>query len=328
MVLQFEDPCLLEGKSENARVRIACHVGESLSLDDLPAAERLAAEALARCLVEDAIEQVRLALSKAVRHAKHLPGDIALKIAHDVDSVACPFLETTEVFSESEWQQLVLTISQNALVAVARRASMSEGLALAISEVGDSAVAEVLVENPAAPMTPAACHALIERFGDSIGVLDKLAQRDGLAAEIAITLYSNVSEAARKKLAQAYKLVDYTDLIAGEAEQAAVFELIRKAPVSQLPAISQCLQRDGKLSHLFLLDALRAGLVTFFGVALSVSTTVRSESIQSTIQHGGSASVIQLLREAGIPRPVHDAFWDALQSARSILESSEHNPSV
>ena len=38
-------PDLLDGKSEESRLQIACYVGESLSMDDLPAAERRAAEA-------------------------------------------------------------------------------------------------------------------------------------------------------------------------------------------------------------------------------------------------------------------------------------------
>ena len=80
---------LLTGKEEDARIQIAGRVGDSLSVDDLATADRRAAELLARALADDAIENVRVALSKAIARAKHLPRDLALKLAHDVDSVAC-----------------------------------------------------------------------------------------------------------------------------------------------------------------------------------------------------------------------------------------------
>lgn len=323
MALQLQILDLLDGENEDSRLRIARLVGERLSIDDLPASERMAAEALARSFVEDAIEQVRRELSKAIRHAKSLPREIALKIAHDVDSVACPFLEVTEVFSDADWQQLVLTISRGARIAVAHRTSMSEGLALALTEFGDSVVAETLVQNPAAPMTPSVCHSLIERSEDSTWILEKLTERDGLSGEIVTRLYSKVSAAARKKLAKLYELEDYTDPIGIEAEYAAVFRLVRKVPEPQQLVIAERLRRDGKLSDSFLLYTLREGLLTFFAATMSAVTTVRFESVRDTIRRGGMASVIQLLREARIPGPIHDAFWDALQVARSNLQEPE-----
>ncbi len=221
---------LLEGKGESARIQIARRVGDRLMLEDLPDAECRAAEALARGLLDDAIERVRQELSKAVRHARFLPRDIALKIAHDVDSVACPFLEVTEVFSDAEWQRLVLTISRGARIAVAWRTSMTEGLALALAELGDSLVAESLVANTDAPATVTVCDALIERFETSTWVLDKLAERDGLNEAIAVKLYAKISAAARQKLSETYGLADYTEPIGFDAEFAAILQLVRDTP--------------------------------------------------------------------------------------------------
>ena len=104
---------LLDDKGDDARSRIARRVGQQLSLNDLSETDRRAAETLARELVCDVIERVRAALSNAVRHAKYLPRDVALRIVHDVDSIACPFLEATGIFSHDDWQNLLATISQS-----------------------------------------------------------------------------------------------------------------------------------------------------------------------------------------------------------------------
>ena len=75
---ELEPESLLSDKLEDARIQIAGRVGDSLSVDDLATADRRAAELLARALADDAIERVRSALSHAIRHAKHLPRDLAL----------------------------------------------------------------------------------------------------------------------------------------------------------------------------------------------------------------------------------------------------------
>ena len=90
----------MSSKDELARAAIAQRVGERMAALELGEVDRRAAETLARVLVSDAAEQVRRELSLAIRHARYLPKDIALKIAHDVDAIACPFLEVTEVFTE------------------------------------------------------------------------------------------------------------------------------------------------------------------------------------------------------------------------------------
>ena len=125
----------LNGKDEETRMLIAQRTGSCLGNDVLPEADRRAAEILAHGLAEDTIERVRCALSKAIRHAKHLPRHLALKLAHDVDSVSCPFLEVTEVFSDGDLQQLLLTISRTAQVAVARRQLMTESLTVSLAEL-------------------------------------------------------------------------------------------------------------------------------------------------------------------------------------------------
>jgi uncharacterized protein (DUF2336 family) len=318
LTLAAELQTLLGEKDEGARVQIAQRVGARLSLADLPEAERRAAELLARDLVRDAIERVRQELSIAVRHAKHLPRDIALKIAHDVDAVACPFLEVTEVFSEADWQQLVLTISRGARIAAARRTSMSDGLALALAETGDAVVAETLVANQAAPMTLALGQALIDRFRDSAWVLDKLAERNGLTAELAGRLYPRVGAAAREKLSRSYGMAGRTDPIGLEAEGTALLGVMRGAPEARLLAIVESLRQEGKLGSTLLLLALRDGLLEFFAVALSALSNSRLEEVRSLVSRGGAMPMTQLLARCQIPRVLHGEFWEALQLARKL----------
>lgn len=313
---QFAPESFITGKDEQACVQIAQRVGRHLCGDAISEADRRAAELLARALVDDAIETVRSELSKAIAHAKYLPRDLALKLAHDVDSVSCPFLEVTEVFSESDWQQLILTISRSARAAVARRTPMSEGIATSLAQVGDSIVTETLIENPAAPMTESICYTVMDRFSSEIWVLDKLAQRDDLITEIAVKLLTIVSAAACEKLASTYKLPDFTAPIAAEAETEAVFELIQKTPEQDLVAVAEEMQKNGKLTPMVVLRALQEKHVGFLEAALSVLAGKSLEHVRSVIRRAGLPEVKNLLSKAQIPESMFGDFWDEFDRFR------------
>lgn len=322
-MLNAEVDALLAGKGDPARAEIARRVGERLSSDELDEAERRAAEALARVLMHDAIERVRGELSKAVRRARMLPREIAMRIAHDVDSVACPFLEVTEVFSESDWQQLVLTLSRGALVAVARRTVMPESLALSLAQLGNTVVAETLVGNRAAPMTEIVCRTLIDRFEPEGWILDKLAEREDLLVEIALMLTQKVSGAVRAKLLSRYQMPDHTEVIAADAESAVLLGIIRETPAAQLPLLVRALRSQGKLTDLFLLAAARERLTDFLATALSERATMRVEQARSILLHDGVGMVVELFNQSRIPSALHDDFWTAVSGARTVEKKSD-----
>lgn len=315
---------LLAGKDDLARTAIARRVGERLSAATVDETDRQAAEALARVLATDAVERVRCALSLSVRHARHLSREIAMRIAHDVDSVACPFLEVTEVFSEEDWQQLVLTIRRSALVAVARRGAMPVSLAVSLAELGSQAVAETLVDNRAAPMNQRVAGTLIDRFPGATQVMDKLALREDIVAEIAARLTTRVSAAARARLAERYRMPDHTEVVGAEAEMAALLALARHTAPPGLAALVHTLKRDGKLSDFLLLKAAGENLLDFLGVALADRATLRLENVKGTLNQGGSHAVVELLRRAGVAEPLHESFWAALSCGRSKKEWTIH----
>lgn len=306
----------LRGRSEEARVKIAQRIGFCLSQHPVPDADRRAAELVARRLVEDAVERVRCALSMAINGARYLPRDLALRLAHDVDSVACPFLEVTEVFSEDDWQQLILTISRSARVAVARRSSMTEPLAKSLAELGDTVVAETLIENSGAPMTEPVCQSLIDRFSSEVWVLDKLALRNDLVAGIVVRLTTKVSEAARQKLAKTYQLQDYTEPVVAEAEIAAILNTVKKVAAEELVPLAEALHEERKLTPLLILDALREQKIGFVEAALTVIAARSLEHVRSVVHRANRDPFRDLLTRAQVPASMRQDFWNEIEMLR------------
>ncbi len=274
------------GKSVAERAILARRAGAHLAGPVRSLGDRRAAEELARHLANDAIEAVREQLSKGVRRCRFLPRDVAMMIAHDVDAVACPFLEVTEVFSEEDWQQLVRSISSGARVAVACRPDLSEGLVESLAEVGDAHVAETLIGNVKAPINISAYSAIIVRFGDTPWILDSMVEQRSLPAEVAVMLISKVSEAAREKLAEKYDLNDFTTPVVAEATDCALLQVIRDAEGDQLLEYAQSLYRLGELDPSFLMQALRFGFLEFFEAAMAVRGGIPIDNARKLIRCG------------------------------------------
>ena len=306
---------------EDARMQVAQRVGSCLSEDTVSAADRMAAELLAQELAKDAIERVRCALSNAIRHARHLPRDLARMLAHDVDSVCCPFLEVTDVFSDADWQSLILTISRSARVAVAKRGSISESLALALAEMGDSVVAETLVDNPAAPMGAVVCDVLIDRFPSEIWVLDKMAQRDDLFGDIVAKLTTRVSAAAREKLAATYQVDDFTAPVAAEAETVAVLQAVKTLSTKDMIAAAETLHAEKRLTPYLLLTALCDGETAFLEVALSVISSRSLAHVRSVLGRADETTVRGLFGKAGVPESMRDDFWTEIEAMRQAKKT-------
>lgn len=307
---------LLTHHDETTRLAIAQRVGQRLSDDSVTEADRRAAEELAAALARDALDRVREALAVSVRNADHLPRAVALRIAHDIDSVACPFLEFTQVFSESDWEQLVLTLSRSSLVAVARRSSMTEQLAASLATVGDAEVATTLVRNKAAPMTPPVCLPLLDRFEPLSDVLEVMAERDDLVEDVALRLTTMVSEVARAKMRRLYDIPEQTVLLSAEAEAGSLVALVRKTKPDRMEALVRSMRKAGKLSDIFLLRAARERLSDFLPAAIAERTGRPVEAVAKILSRGSSKEVASLLREARVTPSIYEEFWHALSASR------------
>jgi uncharacterized protein (DUF2336 family) len=307
---------LLVDKSDAERARIARKAAQQLQVAELPADQRQAAEIIVRRLAEDAIELVRQTLSHAVSHTRSLPKDIALRIASDIDAVACPFLEVTEVFSDTELMKLVQTLSLGPLAAVARRTTLSEDLALGIVRRANPAVAHALIGNPAAPLTPRVCTPLIERFKSSTSVLDRLAERSDLGTGIAAILIDAVSQAAAQKLAVKYDLGSHAGPTISDAEILSIVRLTLKLPPARYGVIVSTLRNKRKVTPRFLELALREGPIAFFEVAVAAETGVPLDRIKSLVRRGEAELLTRMFQVLKLPADAHVELLQKVMDAR------------
>jgi len=116
---------LLENPSAEARADTAGKVARQFAEGQLGQAERAIAEDIFRALVRDAETRVREALSHHVKQAPDLPHDIALSLTRDVDSVALPILESSDVLTDEDLVEIIEAFGVTKQTVIAKRPRVS-----------------------------------------------------------------------------------------------------------------------------------------------------------------------------------------------------------
>src|SRR5271165_1794602 len=84
---------LLADPSQDIRAELVAKVSHEVERGALSLEERALAEDILRALARDAALRVRQALAEHLKESRHLPRDIAIALALDVDAVALPILQ-------------------------------------------------------------------------------------------------------------------------------------------------------------------------------------------------------------------------------------------
>ena len=264
--------------------------------------ERRVAEDVARRLADDTVLMVRKALAHSVRHSRFLPKDIGLKLAHDVDDVAVPFLETTQIFSDEELCAIAREVGLRCKCAIAGREDLPSAIALALSEFGCLEVAKTLVANPTAQLRADALLTLINNFAGETELFEAMAQRIAMPPQIAHLLISRVGDAAATKLKKDYKLsCDFANPIIEESKLSSFLEVAEGASPLDLMVLVRSLRDEDQLTPAALVSALHAGSLPFFEAALALLAGISLSNAQKTLATMDEMQIHELCNKAMIP---------------------------
>jgi uncharacterized protein (DUF2336 family) len=112
---------LLADPSPESRAGAAAKIASDFDSGSLSNDERELAEEIFRLMVKDAEVRVREALAINLKESLTLPHDVAMTLAADVDSVALPVLEFSEVLTAEDLVEIVRTQGPSKLRAAAVR---------------------------------------------------------------------------------------------------------------------------------------------------------------------------------------------------------------
>ena len=289
-------------------------------LNDSEAGEkRTAIENVARMLAQDISLQVREALAFELRTCSFLPHDLAAKIASDVESVASPFLASTDAFSDIQLAGLVPHLEDHAHITIARRSDVGTQTCLAIVTVGTDQSVSFLVRNQEAQLDENICSTVVNRFGVSREMMDLLSQRVDLPLAIAEVIISKVSEDCRELLKSKYGVdAPLVDDIARGTKFEALWQQIAKATPAQIHGYVVDLRKDGRLTTDMLLEFAERGCLSFLESALALEAELTRGAVRDALYGSDMGEFVRLMKAANVSKAVAQEYHQII---------SQHNGS-
>ncbi len=172
----------------------------------------------------------RRELAERLAELTDAPQRTLVRLAGDVIDVAEPVLSRSPALRDEELEPIARTQSQNHLMAIARRRTLSERLTDILVERGDDAVAGTVTGNEGARFSEAGFEWLAARASASETILNRLVMRSDLPERIADELMPVLASSIAEKIeanngedkVSARKMIDEARALLTERLRAAV----------------------------------------------------------------------------------------------------------
>jgi len=294
----------------------------------LSPAERAIAEEILRLAARDAEERVRRTLMERLKTSRNLPHDVAMTLAYDVEAIAVPLLEVSQVFSDTDLIEVVKQGAPHARRAIAGRPSVSGPVGDALIDSGDEAAVARFVSNLGAEIGRPAFKRIVDRFGKSSTVQKSLVERPLVPVEIAERLMTFVSDAMRKRLLTRHPGLGFAlnDAVLAARERAVLGLVGPRADEGDVLALVGHLRFHGRLTSSIILRALFIGDLAFFEAALAEKTGRPITNVRKLVHDPGRTGLEAIYRKAGLPAEMLPAVWAAIEAAVSTaFDGSEQD---
>ena len=308
---------LIAEPAASTRAQLAGKLGPELDSARLTAAELDLAQDIVRILAKDVEDSVRAALSQSVLSSRHLPRDVALRLATDIETVALPILGQSPVLTDADLVGLVRDGSAARHLAIARRQAVAEPVSDALVTHAGAEAVTALLENPGAAIAEPTLGRAIDRFADSGAVTTAMVRRATLPPAVAERLVTLVSIQLRDHLVQHHALPASTaaDIVMHGRERA-VIRLSAGAADEALTAMVTQMQAAGRLTPSLVVRSLCTGDIGFFEAVMAALTGVRVENVHILLHDAGPLGLASLYRRSGLPPGLFAAVRAAVDVAR------------
>jgi len=267
--------------------------------------DRQAALELAKSLVEDTSISVREVLSKELRDCAFLPKEIITAIAADIEAVSMPFLIASLAVDDDLLDEIIRNCGDVAQKAVATREGLSEALSFAITDIGCLGAVENLVDNETATVSGRSCHRVVDRFPEERSLMEKLAMRADLPAELVERIIFKISKEYGEHLTEKFGLsTDYASYLVSLANRQVFSKTLEVLPLPELTNYLQQLNTVKTLGSDLLLTYLQNGYIRLFTAAIATLLDKPYEAVEKSLALKDKKILAHILEAAGFSRSV------------------------
>ncbi|MEQ9171635.1 MAG: DUF2336 domain-containing protein [Rhodospirillales bacterium] len=317
---------LLSDPTPDNRAATAAKVAGAFDPGKLSPKERALAEEIFRLMVKDAEVRVRQALTENLKQNGNVPHDVAVALANDVDRVALPMIEFSQVLNDDDLIAIIGSQDPAKQEAVAGRAAVSEALSDALVSSGNEAAVTRLVANEGAAISERTFQKVVDDFGDSAGVQSAMVNRASLPVTVAERLVTLVSENLRDELVKRHELPASmtTDIILQSRERATI-SLSSDSGVDDVMILVRQLHDNGRLTPSISLRALCMGDIVFFECAMATRAGVTLDNARRLIHDRGPLGLRAVFDKARLPPAQFMAVRAALDVSRETQMDGGEN---
>lgn len=300
---------LVNNRSPEVRAAIAEKVCKQYISESLSERERSIANDIFRLLMRDMEVRIRLTLSQNLKDSAEIPHDIAVSLAHDVETVAIPMLECSTVLTDDDMIAIIGNQQLRKILAISHRKNISPRLFDELMATGNSEVAKSLFANHNVNLSEEEFSSFINKYADNEVAIKALINRVSLPVVVVEKLMSSVSEAITAELKSTYSShapeIDETTTYV--LEMSTLSMVNRNTSGADVEGLVRHLHSMKRLSPSMLLSALCLGQISFFvsGLArLAGIPTINAKVLFSDRTGSGFRS---LFLRAGMPECLYNA---------------------
>ncbi|HEU0117261.1 MAG TPA: DUF2336 domain-containing protein, partial [Alphaproteobacteria bacterium] len=245
---------------------------------------------------------VRRAVSQNLRRSKHLPRDVAMKLAEDVEAVALPIITDSIALTDDDLISLLDHSSMIKQKAIASRPDVSEKVSEAVIATTNEVIVSTLMKNKSAHISDKGFDRAIERFPKSEMVKESMVMREQLPPVIAERLVTIVSERLQDHLASHHKLPEtLASEILTHSRERAVIQINMSVSDMDIESTVAQMHANKRLTPTLILRALCVGNMSFFEHALAAMAGIPVDNARRLIHDPGTEPLERLAEKAGVP---------------------------
>src|SRR5471030_1777269 len=282
-------------------------------ISDLSRDDRTAAEGALLMLLDDTSPLVRQAMAEVFARNADAPAAIVQALSLDQPSIALPVLEHSPLLIDADLVDIVATGNCEMQCAIARRINLPASVCAAIAEVGTPAAALELIENAYAELASFSWDRIVERHGHLAAIRESMLVLEDLPSATRVALVAKLSDTlAQFVVARNWLSADRAVRIASEARDRSTVNIAAKSRGDDMCGLVQHLRATGQLTAGLILRALLSGNLELFDTALAELSALPQARVSALLHDRGGASLLALLRRAGLPESTYAAFQVAL----------------
>ena len=288
-------------------------------ISNLTEEDRAAAEGALLMQLDDASPLVRQAMAEVFARSLEAPAAIVQALSVDQPSVSLPILEHSPLLIDADLVDIVATGNSETQCAIARRINLPASVCAAIAEVGTAEAALELIENAYAELAPFSWDRIVERHGHLAAIRESMLVLEDLPAATRLALVAKLSDTlAQFVVARNWLSADRAERLASEARARSTVNIAAASRGEDMVGLVRHLRVTGQLTAGLILRALLSGNLELFEAALAELSDLPRSRVAALLHDRGSASLLALLKRAGLPESTFAAFRVALEADREI----------